>query len=191
MGRMETQSKFLSRGLGSLGALWGVGGALAILGYAVSKMVRATLEAFSSEFELTFWHYVVMVLWTFFMAYSEGYKGFQKGYSPRVASRAVYLRDKCTVLRLALAPFFCLGFFHAPRKRKITVVILAIGISLIVILCKMIPQPWRGVLDFGVIVGLSWGIIATVIYFTKFWGASEVTFDPEVIEPDLHNTIDS
>ena len=47
----------------------------------------------------------------------------------------------------------------------------------------MIPQPWRGVLDFGVIVGLSWGIIATVIYFAKFWGASEVTFAPEVIEP--------
>ena len=121
------------------------------------------------------------------MAYSEGYKGFQKGYSPRVASRAVYLRDKCTGLRLALAPFFCLGFFHAPRKRKITVVILVIGISLIVLLFKYIPQPWRGVLDFGVIIGLSWGIIATVIYFAKFWVAKEVTFDPEVVEPDVSN----
>lgn len=182
---MDKQNQFLNRSLGSVGAIWGVCGALAILGYAVSKMVRATSEAFS--YDLNVWHYLVMAVWTFFMAYSEGYKGFQKGYSPRVASRAVYLRDKCTGLRLALAPFFCLGFFHAPRKRKITVVILVIGISLIVLLFKYIPQPWRGVLDFGVIIGLSWGIIATVIYFAKFWVAKEVTFDPEVVEPDVSN----
>ena len=146
---MEPQNNFLNRSLGSIGALWGVGGALTILGFAVSKMVRATIEAFS--FDLNIWHFLVLIPWTFFMAYSEGYKGFQKGYSPRVASRAVYLRDRCTWLRLALAPFFCLGFFHAPRKRKITVVVLAIGISLIVILFKMIPQPWRGVLDLSLI----------------------------------------
>ena len=175
---------FLNRSLGSLAALWGVGGALAILGYAVSKMVWHTSEAFSGDYQLNIWHYLLLVVWTFFMAYSEGYKGFQKGYSPRVASRAVYLRDKSTWLRFALAPFFCLGFFHAPRKRKITVVVLVIGISLLVYFFRMIAQPWRGVLDLGVIVGLSWGIIATVIYFAKFWVATEVAFDPEVVEPE-------
>jgi len=172
---------FLNRTLGSIAAIWGVSGALAILVYAVFKMVRHTSEAMT--FELNVWHYLVLIVWTFFMAYSEGYKGFQKGYSPRVAARSIYLREKCTWLRLFLAPLFCLGFFHSPRKRKIVVWILLIGIALIVVLFQKIPQPWRGVLDFGVIVGLSWGIIATVVYFFKFWVADKVEFDPEVVEP--------
>jgi len=47
------------------------------------------------------------------MLYSEGYKGFQKGYSPRVAARGHYLRDHSTLLRAILAPLFCMGFFHS------------------------------------------------------------------------------
>jgi hypothetical protein len=38
------------------------------------------------------------------------------------------------------------------------------------------------VLDLGVVVGLSWGIIATLVFLIKFWMANEVTYDPEVVE---------
>ena len=116
------------------------------------------------------------------MGYSEGYKGFQKGYSPRVASRALYLRDKCTWVRLLLAPLFCLGFINSTKRRRIVVYVLLIVITLIVVLFKYIPQPWRGVLDLGVVVGLSWGIIATLVFLVKFWMAEKVDFDPEVVE---------
>lgn len=172
---------YLNRVFGTVGTLWGVAGAITLLSFALTRMTAHTAEAFRHE--LGIWHYVVMVLWTGFMAYSEGYKGFQKGYSPRVAARALYLRDKCTWLRLVLAPLFCMGFFHATRKRKITVVVLLGVITAIVILFRYIPQPWRGVLDLGVVVGLSWGIIATLVYLIKFWSASEIDFDPEVVEP--------
>lgn len=174
---------YLNRTLGTIGTLWGVAGAITLLMFALTRMTGHLLEAFSGEYELTATHYIVMVLWTAFMAYSEGYKGFQSGYSPRVAARALYLRDKCTPLRLVLAPLFCLGFIHATRRRRITVFVLLIGISLIVILFRQIPQPWRGVLDLGVVVGLSWGIIATLVYLVKFWAAESVAYDPEVVEP--------
>jgi hypothetical protein len=38
-------------------------------------------------------------------------------------------------------------------------------------------------LDFGVVLGLSWGIIATLIFLAKFWMSAEVPFDAEVVEP--------
>lgn len=172
---------YLSRTLGTIASIWGVIGAITLLSFAVSRMTGHTMEAFT--YQLGIWHYLVLVAWTFFMGYSEGYRGFQKGYSPRVASRAIYLRDRCTWLRLFLAPFFCLGFLHATRRRQITVVVLLVLITLIVVLFRQIPQPWRGVLDFGVVVGLSWGILATIIYYVKFWIAGNSEFDPEVVEP--------
>ncbi len=169
---------YLNRSLGSLAAIWGILGVLTLLGFAIWRMAGHMLDA--TSFQLGITHYIVGALWTVFMAYSEGYKGFQKSFSPRVASRAVYLKEHCTGLRFALAPFFCIGYFHATRKRIITVTVLIAMITLIVILFRYIPQPWRGVLDFGVIVGLSWGVTATLCYFVKFWFAKEVTHDPEV-----------
>lgn len=171
---------FLNRKLGSVAAIWGVSGAIAILAYAIVRMARHTMEGFAYPWGIQ--HYVVLIPWAIFMAYSEGYRGFQRAFSPRVAARAVYLRDHATMPRLFFAPLFCLSFFHAPRRRRITVVVLMLMIAMIVVLFQYIPQPWRGILDLGVVIGLSWGILATLIYLVKFWNRDEVPFDAEVIE---------
>ena len=175
-------TNYLNRTLGTIGTIWGIVGAVVLLSMAISRMLGHVLEAFLGDYQLGIWHYLIGGVWLFFMAYSEGYKGFQKGYSPRVASRALYLRDKCTWQRLILAPLFVLGFINSTKRRKITIFVLLIVISLIVMFFKHIPQPWRGVLDLGVAVGLSWGLIATLVFLVKFWTAEEVTFDPEVVE---------
>ncbi len=172
---------YLNRKLGTLASVWGITGAVGLLLYAITKMVRHMLDAFAME--LNIWHYAAMLGFAVFMAYTEGYKGFQKSFSPRVASRAVYLRQHSTWLRLLLAPLFSIGYFHTTRAKQITVIVISIVITLIVILFRQIPQPWRGVLDVGVIVGLSWGIIATLIYYAKFVTAKVVAYDPMVVEP--------
>ncbi|MEQ1825522.1 MAG: hypothetical protein ABL921_06230 [Pirellula sp.] len=163
---------------GYLGAIWGVSGAMALLGWGVARMVPHCLDAMHDT--LGIHHWIVLVLWTVFMAYSEGYRGFQRGFSPRVAARALYLRKRCTGFRLLMAPFFCMGFFDAPRRRRITVFVLVVAIALLVILFRLLPQPWRGVLDFGVVVGLSWGVAATLFYFIQYFFAENVPFDAEV-----------
>lgn len=172
---------YLNRTLGSIAAVWGIVGVIGLLSFAVSRVLEPTIEA--RAYEMGFWHYLVMVVWTLFMAYSEGYKGFQKGFSPRVASRCMYLVDHCTWLRFCLAPWFCLGFFHTTRRRQITVIAVLIAITLVVILFRMIDQPWRGILDLGVVVGLSWGVVSTVVYTIRFAMAAEVLHDPQVVDP--------
>ena len=171
-------NSYLDRRIGNIAAIWGVAGACLILSCAVFRMAGHVTEGF--QYPLGVGHYAVMIPWLFFMLYSEGYKGFQKGYSPRVAARAHYLRDHATLLRTILAPIFCMGFFHSTKKRKIVIACLIIGITALVVLFQYIPQPWRGVLDLGVVLGLSWGIIATLVFFFKYWFVDASDADPEV-----------
>ena len=180
---VQATQKYLSRGIGNIAAIWGVLGACTVLGFAIRRMATQVSEGFSHPLNVT--HYLVMVPWVVFMLYSEGYKGFQKGYSPRVASRAHYLRDQSTWLRAICAPIFCMGFFHSTRKRKIVISCLLVGVALLVLIFQFIPQPWRGVLDLGVVLGLSWGVLTTLYFFIVYWFTSEENADSVIADPEI------
>lgn len=124
-------------------------------------------------------HWIVLGVWTVFMAVGEGYRGFQKRFSPRTAARVRYLRDHPSGIRTLLAPFFCMGYFHARKKTQITAICLTLGIVLLVILVSFSPQPWRGIIDFGVLVGLAWGWISFLLYTLQALGRPDFPHSPE------------
>ena len=151
--------------LGRIAALWGFIGVCFFLGSAIFK-----LSLISSQLDvnnLSVFNWLVMLAWILFMAYFEGYKGFQKGFSPRVAARLYFLLENVTYKRLVLAPLFCLGFFDAERKRIIFIYCLTSAIFLMVKFVEQVPMPWRGILDVGVVVGLSWGLLSVTFYSIK------------------------
>lgn len=148
--------------IGNLAAIWGFSGVCLFLGSAILRLAEISNQMSLQSFNMV--HWICLILWVSVMAYFEGYKGFQKGFSPRVAARVRYLAKHVTLKRFILAPLFCLGYFDAERKRIIVVCCLTIGIFLIVNLVEYIPMPWRGILDLGVVVGLSWGLISMVIF---------------------------
>jgi hypothetical protein len=41
---------------------------------------------------------------------------------------------------------------------------LTAGVVAIVLVYRALPQPWRGILDAGVVVGLLWGLVATLLH---------------------------
>ena len=149
----------LNRWLATLAAWWGVLGVITLLVYAIVRLTPIALEAFAFPFGWI--HWAVLLGNVVFMAYSEGYRGFSRSFSPRVARRAAALRECPTPLRAALAPLYCIGYFSAPRSVKISVYALTIGIVVLVQLVHVLDQPWRGILDAGVVVGLLWGCMAT------------------------------
>jgi hypothetical protein len=57
-----------------------------------------------------------------------------------------------------------MGFFHATHRRMITSYTLTGGIVVLIILVRMTPQPWRGIIDLGVVLGLVWGMLAIVLF---------------------------
>lgn len=164
--------------VGLLGAYWGAIGVCLLLMFAVYRLTLIALDSFS--FSFLWYHWLVFVGNILFMAHSEGYKGFQKGFSPRVAARARYLKFNPNMLHVMFAPLFCMGYFHTTKRRLITAYGLTLGIIVLVIIFNQISQPWRGILDAGVVVGLSWGVISIVFYFIRAMGSNEFEFSAEV-----------
>lgn len=166
--------------MGTIGAIWGVTGVSLILGSAIYRMFQMAEGLFSVELTMIQW--TALVGNVLFMAWSEGYKAFQLGFSPRVAARLRYLKENPTPALVVLAPLFCLGFFHATKKRKIITYSLITGLILLIMAVRLLPHPWRGIIDVGVIVGLGWGLISFWLFSIRALTASEFPFSPEVVE---------
>ena len=115
-----------------------------------------------------------------FMAHSEGYKGFQKAFSPRVAARTHYLAAHPHWLRTLFAPLFCMGFFHATRKRMIVSYTLTVVLVGVILAVRQLDQPWRGIIDAGVVVGLAWGLVAYWVFTARIFASDAYRPDPEV-----------
>lgn len=164
--------------IGGVACLWGLTGFLLLILVAVIKLALISQDAFKQGLNSLQW--LVLIANCLFMAYSEGYKGFQKSYSPRLAARARYLLGNANVIQTLLAPLFCMGFFNAPRRRIITSVLLTIMIVVFVLSFRLLPQPWRGILDAGVVIGLGWGLIATIICVVQAFTDKHYAVDAEV-----------
>ena len=161
-----------------IGVLWGVIGVSAILLRAIIGIAPRAQKAI--EGGLTNFQWTILVVFALFMLVAEGYRGFQKKFSPRTAARVRYLRNNPKPLHVALAPFFCMGFFHANRKTRLTAIILTLGILTLILLVKFCcPDPWRGIIDFGVVLGLSYGLISFWIFTAKALINKEFPHSPE------------
>lgn len=164
--------------IGSLGSFWGVAGVSLLLSFAVYRLTVVAIDAFAFPFQ--WYHWLVLFGNIAFMAHSEGYKGFQKGFSPRVAARARYLKYNPRLSHVLVAPLFCMSYFFATRKRLVITYTLTLGIVLLVIIFHQISQPWRGILDAGVVVGLSWGIASLIWFAFAALGTGEYEASAEV-----------
>ena len=163
-----------------IGPIWGVAGVCLLIGSAIYRLSHHAAVAI--EDGLTTFQWIVLVVFAIFMLVAEGYRGFQKKFSPRTAARVRHLRDNPNPLHVLLAPVFCMGFFHANRKTRLTVTILTIGIICLILLVRLAPQPWRGIIDFGVVLGLSYGIASFLIFTAKALTQKEFPHSPQVPE---------
>lgn len=163
-----------------IGPIWGVAGVCLLIGSAMYRLSQHAIEAL--EAGLTLFQWLVLIGFTIFMLIAEGYRGFQKKFSPRTAARVRHLRDNPKPLHVLLAPLFCMGYFHANRKTRITVIILTSGIICLILLVRLAPQPWRGIIDVGVVLGLAYGIASFLILTAKALTQKEFAHSPQVPE---------
>jgi len=167
-------------------AIWGVAGVLLILSQAIYRLTWYAIDAFNGN-PFEWYHWGALAACVIFMCYAEGYKGFQLKFSPRVVSRARYLAGHATLIQGLLAPFFCMGFFYATRRRMMTTWILVTVMVGLVILVKVFTEgQWRGIIDVGVVLGLLWGCIAILVFSARV--LLGLPFD---YPPDLPETGDS
>lgn len=148
--------------MSAIGFVWGVGGILLLLTFAIVRLTGVALEL--ENFELSIWHWLGMAAWFAYMVWAEGYKGFHRAFAPRVVVRASYLAANPRPLHVLLAPLFCMGYIHATPRRRLMSIALSCMIVSFVLAVRMLPQPWRGIIDVGVVAGLAVGV-GSIIYY--------------------------
>jgi len=156
---------------------WGVGSVLLVLMQAVIRLSPMAVDALRSDLDWVHWGF--LGVWVPFMLWSEAYRGFHKKFSPRVAARALYLVDHPRWWRLLLAAPFCMGLFHATRRRLITSWCVLGGIVVLVAGVRHLHQPWRGLVDVGVVLGLFAGALS-VLWWGMLASGGGLQVDPEV-----------
>ena len=160
----------LRNALGTAGAIWAVTGIAGILGWAIVRLTAIALGAL--EQPLVWYHWVAVGAFIPFMAWSEGLRGFQRRFSPRVAKRAMLIRTAPTAARVIFAPLFAAGFFGGSRREQIGACAGTVAIVVLVVIVHRLDQPWRGILDAGVVTGLTWGVVATLALSARAWRTS-------------------
>jgi len=168
----------MSKRMGMIGAIWGVIGLAMLLLLAISRLLGNVHESLLVPWH--WYHYCALAVSVLGMAYSEGYRGFQRGFSPRVAARARHVRENPRKRFVVLGPLFCASYFHASRRRQITAISVTLGIIVLVALVRLVAQPWRGIIDAGVIVGLVWGVISLVVISYIALTADKFDHSPEL-----------
>ena len=168
--------------VGVFGAVWGLAGVTALLLFAIYRLGNMGIAAFG--YELDWRHWTLLIVNSLFMAHGEGYRGFQKGYAPRVVARARHLMDNPEPFRVILAPLFVMGYFATTRRRLISAYLLTAMIITLIIIFQQLSQPWRGMLDFGVVIGLTWGVISILIFTVKCFSGAPFDHSPEMPESE-------
>ena len=171
-------------GLGLFAVLWACTGTIGLLGFSIVRLAKIATDAFAYDWRG--YHWLALGTMVIFMAYTEGYRGFQKSFSPRVAARIRYLCKHPRPFWILLAPLFCMGYFHIRKREKIVIYSLTAGIILIVVGLRFLAQPWRGIVDVGVIVGLTWGLVATTVFTLRALTAVSFPYAPAL--PDEHQS---
>ena len=158
-----------------------MGGLLAVLAFATVRLAFVVADALS--FELTGWQWVLLVANLVFLAWAEGYRGFQLRFSPRTVARARYLYDHPNAVRVTLAPLFVTGYIQSGKRTRVAVWAGTVAIIVLILLVHRLDQPLRGIIDAGVVVGLSWGIV-TLLHGSWLAMANRVGADPDVPEEE-------
>lgn len=158
---MSTPSTSLAHPrIGLLGATWAIAGVSVLLVGGVFSVLPHALEL---EWATLGWlEWSGLSAFVVFMAIGKGYFGFHRSFAPRTAERALLLARETGLLRVVLAPLYAMCLIQAPRPRLARSWALVLAIAAIVPLVSALPQPWRGIVDIGVIVGLGLGV-------SSFW----------------------
>ncbi len=184
MKRHEYRDSEPVRGMALALSAFGVLCVCGLLAQAVVRLTPLALEPLTAELPL--WQLGLYVAWVVFNAYAEGYRAFQLRFCPRVVSRALYLGRHPRALWLILALPFCMSLFHSTRRQKIVSWTFVIVIVLVVIAVRSLPQPWRGIIDGGVVIGLGWGILSLLVIYVRavVSGREPVTVDIPLSDPE-------
>ena len=150
----------VTRALGLLGAVWCVGGVVFVLSMGMYRISPAVLELSWGAMSVV--ERVGLLVFVALMLVGKGWFGLHRGFAPRVVIRARELAGEPRLLPVLLAPLVGMGLAFSSAKRLALGWGLIAAITVAVQIILRLPEPWRGIVDAGVIAGLGVGVLSLV-----------------------------
>ena len=166
--------------LGVVAACWATVGLCGLLAFAIVRLSMVIVEGAGVSWEWR--HWAVAAANAAFMAWSEGYRGFQLRFSPRSAARVKWLLHHASGPSTVFAPLFAMGYFNATPRRMASVYGLTVFVVGAIVVVHALPQPWRAALDVGVVIGLAWGVASFLWSLKRTFAFSGFPVSPELAD---------
>lgn len=152
--------------LNNIAGVWGVTQVIYIFGNAIKRLYPVAVEPIIKD-DMTSTHWTLYAVWCAYMAYVEGYKAFHLKFSPSVVERSFGIGPDPSLVKLILAGPYAMGLFGATKTKMIVSWCITVGVFGLTKLVKGLPYPYRGIVDAGVVLGLSMGLLSMVYHSIK------------------------
>lgn len=157
--------------------VWSVLGILGLLVQAQLRLGKIAWEALSSD-TLTQSQMLVCLTWVVLNAYLEGYRGFHRRFVPRVVARAKHLATAPDTFPRWLGPVYAMAYVRATPRAKYAAWGVTGAVLIAIFLVRRLDQPWRGIIDAGVVVGLLIGSVSLLLAAAQCLLGKAPTADP-------------
>jgi hypothetical protein len=145
--------------------VWALVGVSLLLGFAIIRLGGRGVESVASGLTATQW--TVLVASVGFFVYAEGVKALQLRWVPRVVERARTIGAHSGPVRTLLAPFHAMSLVGAPAPAMMRAWLLVAAVITAVYLVRLLPDPWRGIIDLSVAAALGWGLLFLLVGIGK------------------------
>ncbi len=140
----------------SLTAAWALSGVTFLFGGAVLRLGRRGLATVEGGLEPA--HLAVLVLLVGLFVYGEGIRAIQRKYAPFLLDRVARVSRHGRWFWRVLAPLYAMSLVGAPPSRLLRAWGGVAAIVCAILLLRVTPEPWRGMVDCAVALALAWGL---------------------------------
>jgi hypothetical protein len=141
---------------------WGVFGIAAVLGEAIVRLASTAAGELRSG--LTAPEMFALAALAAIFIYGEGVCALHRRFVPSVVARSVSASESDRLVFAAFAPVYALSLIGAPARDVVRAGVGAIAIACAAVAVRLLPSPWRGIVDAAIASALAWGFVALIVH---------------------------
>ncbi|HSM05844.1 MAG TPA: hypothetical protein VK858_14600 [Longimicrobiales bacterium] len=146
---------------GRLAAGWAITGVGALFLFAIVRLGARGISVVASGLGPSQWAVFGLLLLLFVVF--EGRAALQARWVPMLVRRARDLRGSAAPSHRLLAPLYGMSLVGASPRRLVRAWLGTLAVIVAILLVRVLPDPWRGLIDLSVAAALAWGLGALLI----------------------------
>lgn len=149
---------------GRLTAGWALLGVTFLFGSAVYRLGRRGMATLLGG--LDGFHLAALAALVVFFVYAEGVRAIQSRYAPYLLGRVSAVSREPRIVYRFLAPLYAMSLVGAAPANLARAWAGVSAVVVAILVLRVTPAPWRGIVDLAVAAALAWGLGAILF---KAW----------------------